>query len=169
MKFVVVPLASTDTSRDHASLTLPAFNPLGTARNMRQVSLNEEASTFRPSFVGPIAALLGTLNAGGNPVPMHWDDRITENAALNSIEIWELYNFTEDAQPIQSHEVQFQLVDRQPFGGTARSPESWETGFKDTVIAYPGELTRVRPCATCGASTSGIATLSSMSSMKITR
>jgi hypothetical protein len=24
-------------------------------------------------------------------------------------------------------------------------PEPWETGFKDTVIAYPGEVTRVRP------------------------
>jgi FtsP/CotA-like multicopper oxidase with cupredoxin domain len=23
-------------------------------------------------------------------------------------------------------------------------PELWETGFKDTVIAYPGEVTRVR-------------------------
>ena len=25
-----------------------------------------------------------------------------------------------------------------------RPPEEWETGFKDTVIAYPGEVTRVR-------------------------
>jgi spore coat protein A len=23
-------------------------------------------------------------------------------------------------------------------------PESWETGFKDTVTAYPGQVTRVR-------------------------
>ena len=23
-------------------------------------------------------------------------------------------------------------------------PEAWETGFKDTVIAYPGQVTRVR-------------------------
>ena len=27
---------------------------------------------------------------------------------------------------------------------TPRPPEVWETGFKDTVIAYPGEVTRVR-------------------------
>jgi FtsP/CotA-like multicopper oxidase with cupredoxin domain len=26
----------------------------------------------------------------------------------------------------------------------ARPPELWEKGFKDTVIAYPGEVTRVR-------------------------
>ena len=23
-------------------------------------------------------------------------------------------------------------------------PEPWETGFKDTVVAYPGQVTRVR-------------------------
>jgi bilirubin oxidase len=143
MKFQVVPLASTDSSKDPASLTLPAFNPLGTASNTRQVSLNEQTSAFH-NFAGPIAALLGTLE-GGNPVPMGWDDPITENPALNSIEIWEIHNFTEDAHPIHIHEVQFQLVNRQPFvGGGARLPEIWETGFKDTIIAYPGEITRVK-------------------------
>jgi FtsP/CotA-like multicopper oxidase with cupredoxin domain len=28
--------------------------------------------------------------------------------------------------------------------GTERPPEPWETGFKDTVIAFPGEVTRVQ-------------------------
>jgi FtsP/CotA-like multicopper oxidase with cupredoxin domain len=143
MKFVVVSLASKDTSRDPASLTLPAFRPLGDASNTRQVSLNKEASTFG-DFDGPIAALLGTLDESGNPVPKGWDDPITENPALNSIEIWEMSNFTEDAHPIHIHEVQFQLVDRQPFDGDPRPPESWERGFKDTIIAYPGEITRVK-------------------------
>ncbi len=36
------------------------------------------------------------------------------------------------------------MVDRQPFGGSPVPPESWERGFKDTVIAYPGEITRVK-------------------------
>ena len=144
MKFVVVPRTGVDTSRDPEQLTLPAFKPLKKrADNIRQVSLNEEASTV-PGFGGPIAALLGTLDRAGNPVPRHWEDSITENPALNSIEIWEMYNFTEDAHPIHIHEVQFQLVDRQPFDGVARPPESWETGFKDTIIAYPGEITRVK-------------------------
>jgi spore coat protein A, manganese oxidase len=73
-----------------------------------------------------------------------WSDPISENPALNAIEIWELHNFTEDAHPIHIHEVQFQVVDRQPFGGNTRGPEPWERGFKDTVIAYPGEITRVK-------------------------
>jgi FtsP/CotA-like multicopper oxidase with cupredoxin domain len=28
--------------------------------------------------------------------------------------------------------------------GTPRPPEPWETGFKDTVTAFPGEVTRVK-------------------------
>jgi len=58
--------------------------------------------------------------------------------------VWEIHNFTEDAHPIHIHEVQFQVVDRQPFEGVARPREVWETGFKDTVIAYPEEVTRVK-------------------------
>jgi FtsP/CotA-like multicopper oxidase with cupredoxin domain len=76
---------------------------------------------------------------------MGWDDPITENPALNDTEVWEIHNFTEDAHTIHIHEVEFQVVDRQPIeGGVARQPESWEAGLKDTVIAYPEEVTRVK-------------------------
>ena len=132
---------STDTSNDPARLTLPSFKALGPAMNTRQVSLNEEMST---SFDGPIAAMLGTITPPATPVPKQWMDPITENPALNSIEVWEIYNFTEDAHPIHIHEIQFQVVNRGPIGGGVRPPERWEAGFKDTVIAYPGEITRVK-------------------------
>ncbi len=143
MKFVVVPLASSDTSVSPSQLTLPTFTPLGAATNTRQVSLNEEDSELLAE-VGPRAALLGTLDGSGNPVHLGWDDPITENPALGATEIWEVHNFTEDAHPIHIHEVQFQVVNRQPFGGAIRSPESWEAGYKDTVVAYPGEITRIK-------------------------
>jgi bilirubin oxidase len=143
MKFLVVPIVGSDHSLNPEHLPLPAFKPLGRASSTRQVSLNEAESAF-PGFDGPTAALLGTLDGSGDPVPMGWADPITENPALNTIEVWEIHNFTEDAHPIHIHEVQFQVVDRQPFGGSSRSPETWETGFKDTVIAYPEEITRVK-------------------------
>ncbi len=38
----------------------------------------------------------------------------------------------------------FEVVDRQSFDGAVRPPEPWETGLKDTVIAYPGEITRIK-------------------------
>ena len=136
MRFTVVPRTSRDTSRDPARLTLPAFSPLGPATNTRPVSLHEQASAFTD---GPAAAFLGD----GTAIKA-WDDPITENPALDSIEVWEITNFTVDAHPIHIHEVIFQVVDRQPIGGAPRPPETWETGFKDTVIAYPGEITRVK-------------------------
>jgi FtsP/CotA-like multicopper oxidase with cupredoxin domain len=40
--------------------------------------------------------------------------------------------------------VKFKVVDRQVIGAaTPIPPEADETGWKDTVIAYPGEVTRV--------------------------
>ena len=82
-------------------------------------------------------------------------DPVTENSAVGAVEIWELYNTTGDAHPMHVHEVKFQLVNRQAIAvdeaaqtvqpnGLVRDPEPWESGFKDTVIAYPGEVTRIR-------------------------
>ena len=97
-----------------------------------------EAAAFAPT-----AALLG---AGDQPhTGLLWNAPVTESPALGSTETWEIYNHTVDAHPIHIHLVQFQVVDRQSIeGGPARPPESGETGLKDTVIAYPGEITRVQ-------------------------
>jgi spore coat protein A len=142
MQFRVVAPTGVDTSTPPELLVLPAFTPIGPASNTRQVSLNEADSGVLDD-VGPREALLGTLS-GGVPQPLEWKDAITENPALGATEIWEIHNFTADAHPIHIHEVQFQILDRQPFGGAARPPETNETGLKDTVISYPGEITRVK-------------------------
>jgi FtsP/CotA-like multicopper oxidase with cupredoxin domain len=57
------------------------------------------------------------------------------------------------------HEVTFEVVDREGLvmdedgedpelplttNGIVTGPEPWETGFKDTVIAYPGQVTRIK-------------------------
>lgn len=80
---------------------------------------------------------------------------VTETPNLNDIEEWEIWNFTADAHPIHLHLVEFQVVGRQLLeptsmtgyklmAGTATGPESWETGWKDTVTAYPGQVTRIK-------------------------
>jgi FtsP/CotA-like multicopper oxidase with cupredoxin domain len=93
--------------------------------------------------------LLGTLNPDGSGNPLLWNDLITENPALGAIETWEIHNFTEDAHPIHIHQVKFEVVGREVHGGGtsvagSNDPLPWETGYKDTVIAYPGEITRVK-------------------------
>ena len=117
---------------------------------------------------GPTAALLGTVNADGSGNPLRWADAITENPPLGATETWEIYNYTVDAHPIHLHLVHFRVVDRQSFDpltgallGTPRPPEAWETGGKDTVIAYPGEVTRVQSTSTSRGYMSGTATSSS--------
>ncbi|MFD0508252.1 multicopper oxidase domain-containing protein [Streptomyces chiangmaiensis] len=144
LKFVVQSHTSPDTSVQPSRLTLPSLVPLGTVDRIRRLSLNEQNSAVLP-HVGPREALLGTVDGHGKPVPLRWDDPVTENPALGATEIWEIHNFTVDAHPIHIHEVQFQIVDRRKSGQKAPLPaEPWERGFKDTAIAYPGTVTRLK-------------------------
>jgi bilirubin oxidase len=171
MQMTVVRATSTEPP---LSLTLPARTPLGPATSTRTVSLNEAESEtvfvitadgkVKESRSGmavpfaPVEALLGTASVVGGvitPTPKEWMDGITENPALNAIEVWEIYDFTEDAHPIHIHQVQFEVVNRQAMiideaAGTATltgptiPPEEWETGTKDTVLVYPSMVTRVK-------------------------
>ncbi len=107
---------------------------------------------------GPTEAMLGNVDESGMPMHQMWSDPITENPQVGDTEVWEFYNFTADAHPMHVHEVAFEVVNRQAlelnaegetavpvqFAGDPRPPEAWESGFKDTVIAYPGEVTRIR-------------------------
>jgi len=113
---------------------------------------------------GPTEALLGVLNPDGTGTGLKWTDtsgvstpvpvtlnngtivtvNVTENPTVGDTETWEMYNFTADAHPIHLHLVRFQVVNREVIGGDVRDPEPWETGYKDTVISYPGEITRVK-------------------------
>ncbi|MFB8174948.1 multicopper oxidase family protein [Streptomyces sp. NPDC055966] len=145
LKFVVGPLVSRDRSVPPERLRLPGRKPLGRASAIRRLSLNEVTSSsplVPPN--SPVHTLLGMLDAVGGPALLGWADPVTENPRLNATEIWELHNFTEDAHPIHIHQVAFEVVNRQPFNGSPVPPESWERGSKDTVIAYPGEVTRVK-------------------------
>jgi spore coat protein A, manganese oxidase len=142
MKFVVTASTSAEASVAAEQLTLPAPEGLGAASRTRKLSLNELAD---PTFDAPTAGMLGTLTAAGEPAPLPWMAEVTEDPALGATEIWELHNFTEDAHPIHLHLVQFEVLDRRPFGAaTARPPQRWETGGKDTVVALPQEVTRLK-------------------------
>lgn len=153
MQFTVIPLASTDGSTPPDQLVLPARAPLGQEVRTRKLSLNEMEIIGQDEdgddVDGPKMALLGTVMSDGTPMAMMWSDPITETPVSGDTEIWEIHNFTVDAHPIHLHQVAFEVVDRTPMGNpiggaTTRGPETWETGTKDTVIAYPAEITRIR-------------------------
>ncbi len=170
MQFRVVAAQSVDVSTPPDALVLPQTTPLPSAALTRQLSLNEAESAtvlvdghpghghrkHQPANLklactdpagvpfGPTMALLGTVTPQGESNPRRWMDAITENPAPGTTEVWEIHNFTEDAHPIHVHMVQFEVVDRQDASGVVRPPEAWETGTKDTVVSYPGEITRVK-------------------------
>ncbi|HEX3820397.1 MAG TPA: multicopper oxidase domain-containing protein [Candidatus Sulfotelmatobacter sp.] len=86
----------------------------------------------------------------------HWNMPVTENPMLDSTEIWELVNTTNDSHPIHLHLVRFQVLDRRTFDidtywtankvrykAPAVPPIPAEMGWKDTVRADPGMVTRI--------------------------
>jgi spore coat protein A len=86
----------------------------------------------------------------------HWSMPVTENPVLGSTEIWELANTTDDSHPIHLHLVRFQILDRRSFDvaaywnsgqlkykAPAVPPAPEEAGWKDTVRADPGMVTRI--------------------------
>jgi len=141
--------------------------------NIRKLGLYEGSDEF-----GRLMPMLGTAeevtDVEGNRVSgaMTWSAPVTENPALGSTEVWEIYNATEDAHPIHVHLVNFEILSRDKFtkdsieqpvlthsGDTATGSRlenieisgdsdypvlETEKGPKDMVICYPGEVTRIK-------------------------
>jgi FtsP/CotA-like multicopper oxidase with cupredoxin domain len=159
MQFNVGPAPAHDQTTPPQFLQLPLITPLPVTSVRRRLALLEELSTFFAD--APAETLLGTVagdpNIGPAPwTPRKWIDEVFENPSVGAVEVWEFYNATADAHPMHIHEVLFQVVDRQPIfvneedetvqvipGSLPEPPNPWEFGFKDTVIAYPGQVTRV--------------------------
>jgi spore coat protein A len=136
------PLRGPDQSRLPAALNrVPLLSPAAAVKT-RDVVLSELDSAAG----SPIMAMINDA---------HWDDPVTESPRAGSIEIWRIINTTGDAHPIHLHLVQFQVLDRQPFDpaqfppdlvftGAAQPPENNERpAWKDTVLSYPGTVTRI--------------------------
>jgi FtsP/CotA-like multicopper oxidase with cupredoxin domain len=160
LQFRVVPAVGPDPSTPPQFMQLPVRVPLPQEVRSKQLALIEEAGIGFDSngdeVEGPVEALLGVLNQGLTS-PRMWASPVTENPSVGDTEVWEIYNTTADAHPMHVHEVAFEVVNReglvldgeevvQPIqlDGTVSPPESWETGVKDTVVALPGQVTRLR-------------------------
>jgi len=170
MEFRVVPAAAADPTTPPQFLQLPAIVPLPVETVTRPLALIEKMGLGYDGdgdpIEGPIEALLGTVGPdvidpdipAGVWTERKWMEPITENPSVGATEVWEFYNTTGDAHPMHIHEIVFEVVNREGLvldangdveepvqpDGAVTPAEPWETGFKDTVIAYPGQVTRVR-------------------------
>lgn len=180
MKFAVnkpisgIPNATIDTNEADGLNTSLRDEPISTppqTGSTRKLALFEGRDGF-----GRIQPLLGvaepTVDAAGNTVngSLGFSEPVTERPALNTTEVWEFYNATEDAHPIHLHLVSFQLLNRESFTGTitpkeqpqhddivgvggvlsniilgrdVTEPAANERDWKDTIIAPPGQVTRI--------------------------
>jgi FtsP/CotA-like multicopper oxidase with cupredoxin domain len=160
LQFRVVGAARSDPTTPPSSLQLPLIRSLPSSTVTRRLALlEEESAAFKDK---PSVTLLGTVAGDPNVGPSAWTkalwmDDVTENPAVGATETWEMYNATDDAHPIHIHEGAFEIIDRQKItvdkkaqkvrvlAGSAPMPrEPWETGFNDTFIVYPNQVTRIR-------------------------
>jgi spore coat protein A len=144
MQFKVAKESGTDTS------SLPKVLHANFPRLAESTAVRTRRLTLDENMDG-VARSMGMLL---NNTP--WHAPVTEKPLLNSTEIWELVNLTEDSHPIHLHLVRFQILDRRPidsfayrskgtlkFIGATLAPEPFERGWKDTVRTDPGAVTRI--------------------------
>jgi spore coat protein A len=153
-----VPANDPDLTVLPAALKLPAVPRLAPNRPPRDVVLKENTDEFD----NPIEVLLNGY---------HFTDPTTDKIKAGTTETWQWINLTVDAHPMHPHLVASQVVNRQKFDvdqytldwavylasgrdpfykpdvahyliGKPILPEPEETGFKDTVKAPPGYVTR---------------------------
>ena len=161
MEFRVMRGRKWDISTPPQFLVLPPVAELPEETTTRRLALIEAAAegfdAGEAEVEGPVEALLGNIDENGVWVSRKWMDTVTENPSVGDTEVWEIYNTTGDAHPMHVHEVVFQVVNREglvldgdevaspvQLDGNITPPEPWETGFKDTVTSYPGQVTRIR-------------------------
>jgi FtsP/CotA-like multicopper oxidase with cupredoxin domain len=146
MRFDVIAPTGPDTSTPPDQLSLPGFNAVGNPTNVRSMSQNQIMSTDFPTEVREFQ--LGTIDPSSDDstnVIRQWADPVTETPRVNTIEQWEFHNRTAGNHAIHVHLVEFQLVNRQNRStGAITGPLPWEIGDKDTIVAPPGTITRIK-------------------------
>ena len=143
MQFRVSGDKVNDTSSLPAALRPVPKIPESQAVKTRLLSLDEYVN----KVAEPVLMLLNGT---------YWHQPITENPVLDTTEIWTLINPTDDSHPIHLHLVRFQILDRRrfetsaymgkrelKFTGEPVPPDASEAGWKDTVRAEPGMVTRI--------------------------
>src|ERR1051326_5031601 len=166
MRFDVVtktgvdPALKINSSTDLSAGLDPAIVPFGSSVvpsgvPVRQLTLNETFDVF-----GRLIQLLGTTVPPGSPSAgfgRPYESPATETVKAGSTEVWEIFNTTADVHPMHFHLVNVQVINRTPvqspslgntrggvtFTGPAPPAEPNETGWKETVMHFPGTVTRL--------------------------
>jgi spore coat protein A, manganese oxidase len=119
---------------DHTKLPFPR----------RLLTLNEAVDAY--------GRLMQTIGGVLAPDGAPYESKFEERVAKDDIEVWEIYNRSEDVHPMHFHLVNVQVINRQRFDPTDRTFQlsgdpipapADELGWKETVKMYPATVTRV--------------------------
>ena len=117
---------------------------------VRDLTLNEAIDGY-----GRLTQLLGTNEpTGPGAFGRPYESAPTETPGAGDIEVWRIFNLSEDAHPMHFHLVNVQVLSRQTFRrrryngvpefvGAPDPPAANERGWKETVRMNPGECTTV--------------------------
>jgi FtsP/CotA-like multicopper oxidase with cupredoxin domain len=94
-------------------------------------------ATARRERVFRFASAMMTHTINGRSFAM---DRIDERVAFGDTEVWRFVNEAPFPHPVHMHAVHFQVLSRRGGRGAVLP---WETGWKDTVMVFPGEEVEV--------------------------
>jgi spore coat protein A len=126
-------------------------------KTLRRLSRTPESESVKTRLL----TLDENRDPRGNSIGMllngaRWGAPVSETAVIDTTETWSLINLTDDIHPIHLHLVRFQILDRRKFDrfayrngqglrykGPPIAPEPNEAGWKDTVRADPGLVTRI--------------------------
>ena len=142
MQFRVVQLQAPDTSEIPSFLSyIPRYQACE-ATTIRDITLDVTRDSFNR-----LKFLLSN---------QEFMDGIAEKPLLNDVEMWRIINQGIGVHPIHIHLIQFQILDRIPFDtaaftqtgqlrftGQPQLPSPGEMGWKDTIQALPGFVTRL--------------------------
>lgn len=142
IEFRVKEASSQDTSSIPQTLSVIKKSEECDAKKTRDITLDVGTDIYN--------RLLFILNSS------EFIDGISENPEVGDTEIWRIINPGIGVHPIHVHQIQFQILDRTPFDteiynltgrlrftGEPEPPAANERGWKDTVHALPGYITRI--------------------------
>jgi FtsP/CotA-like multicopper oxidase with cupredoxin domain len=169
---VMQPLSDIPDNFDPSVINHYTGNPEPVTK-VRKLALFEGKDEF-----GRLQPMQGTaepvVDVKGNTVEgtLPWHAPITETPDLNSTEVWEIYNATEDAHPVHLHLVSFEVLNREGFNkDVVEQPVKQHNGLigkgfrlenirlipntlvevsgvekapRDIVTCLPGQVTRIK-------------------------
>jgi spore coat protein A len=143
---IAFKVGTTVNSADHSALPMH----MKTIRPLVRTATTPQRQIVLSELDTPNEAPLMMLNG------KVWDDPVTDVVKLGSTEVWELVDTLPDGHPFHVHEVQFQVLDRQPFDvaqyqtnqqivytGPPVPLDPAEKGWKDVTFLQSGYVTHI--------------------------